>query len=75
MLNENQIKEALVGVIDPELGRNIVEAGMVREIEINDGHVRIVLALTKTDCPLKNYLQEKDPGNSCVSARSEKRPG
>jgi Mrp family chromosome partitioning ATPase len=59
MLNENQIKEALVGVIDPELGRNIVEAGMVREIEINDGHVRIVLALTKADCPLKNHLQEK----------------
>lgn len=54
-----QIQEALTQVIDPELGSNIIELGMVRDIQIADGHIDITLALTITGCPLRNYLQEQ----------------
>jgi ATP-binding protein involved in chromosome partitioning len=53
------IQQALTQVIDPELGWNIVELGMVRDIQIADGHVDITLALTIAGCPLRNQLQEQ----------------
>lgn len=54
-----QIQHALTQVIDPELGRNILELGMVRDIQIADGDINITLALTIMGCPLRNYLQEQ----------------
>jgi Mrp family chromosome partitioning ATPase len=54
-----QVQHALTQVIDPELGRNILELGMVRDIQIADGDVHIMLALTIMGCPLRNYLQEQ----------------
>jgi ATP-binding protein involved in chromosome partitioning len=53
------IQQALTQVIDPELGGNIVELGMARDIKITDGHVDITLALTIAGCPLRNQLQEQ----------------
>lgn len=58
MPSENQIKKMLSHVIDPELGINIVKAGMVRDIQVEGGHVKITLALTTKDCPLKDRLQD-----------------
>ncbi len=49
-----QIQHALTQVIDPELGRNILELGMVRDIQIADGDINIILALTIMGCPLRN---------------------
>jgi len=47
MPTEEQIKEALSQVIDPELRKNIVELGMVRSIERHDdGRVDVVVSLT-----------------------------
>jgi len=54
-----QLQQALSQVIDPELGTNIVELGMVRNIHIADGRVNITLALTMMACPLRNYLREQ----------------
>jgi hydrogenase maturation protease len=48
--------EALAQVIDPELRRNIVDLGMVRELETNNGTVRFTLALTVPECPLRDQL-------------------
>jgi Mrp family chromosome partitioning ATPase len=52
-----EIKQALTQVIDPELGKNIVEAGMVRDIQIGEGNVNITLALTILACPLREQLK------------------
>ncbi len=59
MPTKSQIQKMLTQVIDPELGKNIIEAGMVRDIEIEDGRVNITLALTMKGCPLKGQLQEQ----------------
>lgn len=54
-----QIRQALTQVIDPELERNIVELGMLREIQVNGGDVTITLALTIMGCPFRNQLKDQ----------------
>ncbi|MGQ9493072.1 MAG: Mrp/NBP35 family ATP-binding protein [Anaerolineae bacterium] len=56
MITEEEVRNALKTVMDPELGRSIVDLGMVREIHIADGQVDIVLALTVMGCPLKDRI-------------------
>lgn len=58
MINAEMVGKALEGVLDPELGRNLVELGMVREIEVRDARVEITLALTSLACPLKGQIVE-----------------
>lgn len=56
MITVEQIREALAGVMDPELGRNIVELGMVRNLQVEDAQVSFDLALTTLACPLKDQI-------------------
>ena len=58
MLTEEQIRQALTQVMDPELGRDIVSLGMVRDINITEQNVRVTLALTTLACPLKQEIAE-----------------
>jgi ATP-binding protein involved in chromosome partitioning len=58
MPDETQVRETLTGVMDPELGRNIVELGMVHDIQVDDGVVTFTLALTTMACPLRNQMQQ-----------------
>jgi ATP-binding protein involved in chromosome partitioning len=48
----------MLGVIDPELGDNVVDLGMYMGADIgDDGHVTVRLALTTAACPLRAQLQ------------------
>ena len=52
--SEDQIREALKGVMDPELKRSVVELGMVRSVVIGErGHVDVKISLTTGGCPLR----------------------
>jgi len=51
------IQAALTGVIDPELGADIVELGMVGDIGVDAGVVSIGIALTVASCPLRDQLR------------------
>ena len=54
---EDQIREALTGVIDPELKRDVVELQMVRHIGIGeDGAVGVKISLTTAGCPIRNQF-------------------
>lgn len=49
---------ALRGVIDPELGGDVVELGMVSDVEVDpQGVVTVGLALTIAECPLRSRLE------------------
>jgi len=49
---------ALSQVMDPELGRNLVELKMIRQLTIRpDGHVSFMLALTIPNCPLREQIR------------------
>ena len=53
LISEELVNEALKEVIDPELGINIVDLGLVYSIEMSDeGYIRIVMTLTTPGCPL-----------------------
>ena len=52
-----QVREALAGVMDPELGDNIVDLGMVRDVRVApDGAATVVVALTVAGCPLRSQI-------------------
>ncbi|MGH9153600.1 MAG: Mrp/NBP35 family ATP-binding protein [Acidimicrobiales bacterium] len=56
---DDAVRAALAGVIDPELGDNVVDLGMVRRIEIGpDGAVDVTVALTTAGCPLRAQLMK-----------------
>src|SRR3954469_7555274 len=58
MPTRDAILEALKVVIDPELHRNIVELGMVRNVDISDqGAVNVTVSLTTPGCPIKGHFQ------------------
>lgn len=59
MAKEQQIREALAKVIDPEIGMNVVDIGMIREILVNEGQVEVRMVLTAPGCPLASYLVEQ----------------
>ena len=64
------VMNLLRGVIDPELGSNLVELGMARGVEVSaDGLVRVEIALTTSGCPLRAQIQRD------VKARIESMPG
>ncbi len=57
-VSEEQVREALRGVIDPELGADIVELGMVTAIRLPaPGTVEVEVALTIAGCPLRNQIR------------------
>jgi len=55
-VTEEQVKEALTGVMDPELKRSLMELGMVRNVQVKDAQVKFTLALTVPECPLKDQI-------------------
>jgi metal-sulfur cluster biosynthetic enzyme len=46
-----RVLDALRDVIDPELAIDVVELGMVGEIEVDEGHVLVHMRLTSMSCP------------------------
>jgi len=52
VLTEELVREKLVDVIDPELRMSIMELGLVYEVDIDDGVVKILYTLTTPACPL-----------------------
>jgi Mrp family chromosome partitioning ATPase len=53
-----QLTKVLEKVSDPELGRNIVELGMVKDLLVSEkGEVSFTLALTIPGCPMKAQME------------------
>lgn len=58
--NAADIEEALRDVIDPELGINVVDLGLVYGIALEPGrHVTIDMTLTSAACPLTDVIEEQ----------------
>jgi metal-sulfur cluster biosynthetic enzyme len=59
MADQTAVLEAMRDVIDPELGINVVELGMVGSIEISGGDVLINMRLTSMSCPFWDLFVEQ----------------
>ena len=58
MATDTDIREALRHVVDPEIGVNIVDLGLVYRIEVEGARARIAMTMTSPACPLVDYLQD-----------------
>src|SRR6267378_8102624 len=57
LVDNNLVLEKLRSVLDPEIGRNIVDLNMVRGITCDGGVVHVKIALTVAHCPMAKTLQ------------------
>ncbi|GIX49388.1 MAG: hypothetical protein KatS3mg131_3599 [Candidatus Tectimicrobiota bacterium] len=55
-MTQEEVLNVLRHVIDPELGINVVDLGLVYSVDIQDGHVRVAMTMTTPACPLHDYL-------------------
>ena len=56
---EAGVYEALRAVIDPEIGMNVIELGLIRHIEIGEERVHINMIMTTPFCPYAPQLLEQ----------------
>jgi len=56
LVTEDQVRQALRNVLDPEIGKPIEDIGMLQGIEVNDGSVRVHVLITIEGCPLKDRI-------------------
>lgn len=53
------VEEALKDVIDPELGINIVDLGLVYGLTVENGNAVVDMTLTSAACPLQDVIEEQ----------------
>ncbi len=56
MVDKEKVKQALSEVIDPEIGLDIVNLGLVYNIEVMEDKVHVKMTLTVPGCPLGNFI-------------------
>ena len=59
MPSVDDVEEALANVIDPELGLDFVELGLVYGIEVDGGKVDIEFTLTSPGCPIGPQVSDQ----------------
>lgn len=57
MVTVDQVLNSLKKVVDPELHKDIVSMGMIKDLSINDGKVAFTLELTTPACPFNSDIE------------------
>jgi metal-sulfur cluster biosynthetic enzyme len=57
------VKEALYDVVDPELGINVVDLGLIYNLVLDDDGVAVIdMTLTSAGCPLQDVIEDQIRG-------------
>ena len=59
MPTREEVMEALRQVEDPELGMDIVDLGLMYDVELENGNVKVVHTLTSMGCPVGPMIQQQ----------------
>ena len=57
-IKEGQVREALRQVVDPEIGLNVIELGLLRKVEIAEETAHLTVIMTTPFCPYGPQLIE-----------------
>ena len=56
----DEITEAMKDVIDPELGINVVDLGLVYDMKVDEGNIAVLdMTLTSAACPLQDVIEDQ----------------
>jgi metal-sulfur cluster biosynthetic enzyme len=69
MVTQEQVYEVLRDCYDPEIPINLVDLGLIYGVEIDEGHVNVIMTLTARGCPAHSFISE------AVRARVAEIPG
>jgi metal-sulfur cluster biosynthetic enzyme len=58
-MSEDDIREALQSVEDPEAGMSIVDLGLVYSIRVEPGRVSVDMTMTSPACPVAPYIVDE----------------
>ena len=56
MITQEQVIDKLRNCLDPELGMNIIDLGLVYAVNIDGNRVGVLMTLTTPGCPLDSYF-------------------
>jgi metal-sulfur cluster biosynthetic enzyme len=56
---EDEIREALRQVVDPEIGMDVIMLGLIRDLDIQPDHAHVNMVLTTPFCPYGPQLMEQ----------------
>ncbi|OGY26327.1 MAG: hypothetical protein A2Z24_00275 [Candidatus Woykebacteria bacterium RBG_16_44_10] len=59
MVNKEQVYSQLKKVMDPELHINVVDLGLIYEVEVKDLQVNVLMTLTFPGCPLGSIIHKE----------------
>lgn len=59
MVTVDDVEAALTNVIDPELGLDFVELGLIYGISVDSGSVHVTFTLTSPGCPIGPQVMEQ----------------
>ena len=57
MVGVDQVLEKLATVVDPDLKKDIVSMGMIKDLELNSGDLKFTLELTTPACPFNDEIE------------------
>jgi metal-sulfur cluster biosynthetic enzyme len=59
-VTEDEVTEAMKDVVDPELGINVVDLGLVYDVHLDEGsNVVLDMTLTSAACPLTDVIEDQ----------------
>jgi metal-sulfur cluster biosynthetic enzyme len=59
MATKEEVVQALRQVEDPELGMDIVDLGLMYDVELENGRVKVIHTLTSMGCPVGPLIQQQ----------------